>query len=182
MLILKWVTFFLVAIKVKNTSFAKHWRQGKILCYTWFKMWFSFANYLHFAMTSNEFLFAGLFIQVLNSRGFSVPDLLSGCFCWILWSYFKMALISIEGWANMTIKEYLNVLCNVFRYASSVVSGYRNFLRDFWTTYFLNSLLCLKIVLYKRPICFTTIKCRLSCVILYHVFDEEKIELLLILL
>lgn len=30
-------------------------------------MWFSFANYVHFTMTSNEFLFAGLFIQVLNS-------------------------------------------------------------------------------------------------------------------
>lgn len=32
-------------------------------------MRFSFANYVHFAMTSNEFLFAGLFIQVLDVRG-----------------------------------------------------------------------------------------------------------------
>lgn len=42
-----------------------------------------------------------------------------------------MELIPVEGWANMTIKEYLNVLCNFFRYVSLVVYGYRNFSADF---------------------------------------------------
>jgi len=31
----------------------------------------------------------------------------------------------------MTIKDYLNILCNFFRYASLVVYGYRNFSTGF---------------------------------------------------
>lgn len=76
----------------------------------------------------------------------------------------------------MTIKEYLNALCNFFRYVLGLCVGTETFQQISWTTDFLNSLFGLKIVLCKYPICFTALACSLSVTILCHVFGEKKVR------
>lgn len=73
----------------------------------------------------------------------------------------------------MTIKEYLNVLCNFFRYVLGCM-GTETFQQISWTTDFLNSLFGLKIVPCKCPICFTALACSLSVMMLCHVFGEKN--------